>query len=137
MSDNRTQWWKMPEDENWTRVEKIWNPDDEIPEGAIRSAVGARAIDILGREIQIGDQIAVALTVSRSANMRVGTVTAINPMMEDHYEGDWIEGKWVSHREKRPTGAVTIRCSWDVATWDRGVKDSSIQAGLPKYLKLT
>lgn len=131
-------WVRKPGEELWTRTKGYWRRDDDQDqyEGYEQVQQGERAIDVTGREVFVGDRIAVAVTVSRSANMRVGKVIAIEEIMED----DWSTGRegprggWTY--DKKGTGTYKIRCEWEASGWDQGVKTSAVEAGLPKYVKL-
>lgn len=121
---NRPQWKRKPGDLTWTRVQYSEKEFD----GWETLNAGERPIDVNGHEVFVGDRIAVAVTVGRSANLRVGKVVAIAEIMED----DWSD----SPPKKKPSGRVRIQCEWEVSTWNENVKTSSVQADLPKYLKL-
>lgn len=130
--------WVRPKDakpdSRWRRTPNWWTQNTEIDpyEGMDKVFQGQRAIDVTGLEVFVGDRIAVAVTVSRSANMRVGVVTDIVEILEDDWSADW-SGK---SRPKKGTGRYRIKCDWEASGWDQGVKSSSIEAGLPKYVKL-
>lgn len=126
----KAQWKRKPGDLTWTR--SGWRDKAEDLEGWETSAPGERAIDVTGREVFVGDRLAVAVTVGRSANMRVGKVVSIEDIMED----DWSNYN-DTRPTKKPSGRVRIKCEWEASTWNEDVKASGIQADLPKYLKLS
>lgn len=83
--------------------------------------LGDKAIDIMGRELEVGDRIAVAMTSGRSAEMAVGKIVSFRPVL-DYY--------------KEPTEKITIEVEWEVRSYNGYVKNSRIDASLRKYLKL-
>jgi hypothetical protein len=141
MNSNMTRipmWVRKPGEELWMRTQGYWrkNDDPDQYEGYETAEQGERAIDVTGREIFVGDRIAVAVTVSRSANMRVGRVIAIEEIMEDDWNSfrEGPRGGYIY--DKKGSGKFRIRCEWEASGWDRDVKTSSVEAGLPKYVKL-
>jgi hypothetical protein len=129
-------WVRKPGEENWERARGYWYTDEKPNpyEEYEQVQQGERAIDVTGREVFVGDRIAVAVTISRSANMRVGTVISLDEIMTDTYQDE--DGNWIGKPRKIGTGKFKIRCDWEASGWDQSVKTSSVEAGLPKYVKL-
>lgn len=129
-------WVRKPGEELYERTRGYWRRDDDPDayEGYEQVFQGEKAIDVTGREVFVGDRIAVAVTVSRSANMRVGTVIALEEVMQSSYNDE--DGNWIDKPRKVGTGVYKIRCEWEASGWDQGVKNSAVEAGLPKYVKL-
>lgn len=124
------KWYRDPlwsEESPWVRFDH-WDKTIVIPDDFTVVEGGSIPIDALGHEVRVGDRVAVAMTVSRSANLRVGRVVAILPTMKEIYR----DGAYV----KVPTGQVRVSCAWEESTWGRHVKESSFEAGLPKYIRL-
>lgn len=119
----------------WQRANNRWTPvaEPDPYEGMDKVFAGQKAIDVLGQEVFVGDRIAVAVTVSRSANMRVGTVVALEEIQEEDWKSYHENGGKIT---KKGSGKFRIKCEWEASGWDQSVKASSIQAELPKYVKL-
>lgn len=124
-----------PEGTPWTRTTGYGTSTAEPDpyEGLDKVFQGQKAIDVLGNEIHVGDRIAVAVTVDRSANMRIGTVTAISEILAEDWSVDAVPGKAIP---KKGSGNYRIKCEWEASGWESHVKSSSVEAGLPKYIKL-
>lgn len=71
--------------------------------------------DLLGRRVRPGDQIAAAMIVGRSAEMRVGKVVGLP---KDRY------------------GETQVEVEWQAANYRNGVKKSKIQAKLQRFIWL-
>ena len=131
----RVMWIRDPGwdlDRPWERNERIWT--NEYPDYYLTLEPGERAIDVTGREVFEGDRIAVAVTAGRSANLRVGKVIRIFEIMTDDYHDE--DGNYSSKPRKVGTNRFKIECEWEASGWQNHVKNSSIEAALPKYIKL-
>lgn len=113
-------WSRLPGDTVWKKTPYL-TPSDLDP--AYEYVVlGTKAIDILGQEVQVGDRIATALTVSRSAEMAVGRVVAFKPRKD-------------SYSYPPREDLLSIEVEWESRSYTR-VERSKLDASLPKYLKL-
>lgn len=78
----------------------------EIPRGVV---------DVLGQQLEVGDKVAAALTIGRSAELRVGTIAGYSES-KPSYEG------------QRPTPYLQV-------TWERSSLDAAyeLRTGREKF----
>jgi hypothetical protein len=73
--------------------------------------------DVQGQQVFVGDTIAAAFTVGRSAEIRVGIVTGFGT------------------RKSYPEERVTVLVDWSAANYSR-TKSSYLYAGLGRFVKI-